>query len=123
MMQKRKTLVELLRLRAKRQRDTACYHFLDTGGSVVSRLTYGELDDRSRANAERLLQIARPGDRALMLFRPGPSFLEAFLGCLYSGVIAVPAAPPHPLRLDCNLLRLEGLVKDAQIALARIDHR
>ena len=117
MMEKRTTLIELLRLRAKRQRDKVCYHFLDTGGFVVSRLTYGELDRCSRANAERLLQIARPGDRALLLFRPGPSFLEAFLGCLYSGVIAVTAAPPHPLRLDCNLLRLQGIVKDAQIAL------
>ncbi len=117
MMEKGATLVEIVSLRAKRQRGRACYHFLDTRGFVVSRLTYGELDRCSRGYAQRLLQLARPGDRALLLFRPGPEFLEAFLGCLYSGVIAVPAAPPHPLRVDCNLLRLQGLVKDAQIAL------
>ncbi len=117
MMEQGATLVEILRLRAKRQRGRACYHFLDAGGFAVSRLTYGELDHCSRARAQRLRQLARPGDRALLLFRPGPAFLEAFLGCLYSGVIAVPAAPPHPLRVDCNLLRLQGLVRDAQITL------
>ena len=39
-----------------------------------------------------------PGDRALLVFAPGLEFVTAFLGCVYAGVVAVPATYPKPNR-------------------------
>ncbi|MCG8672328.1 MAG: AMP-binding protein, partial [Pseudomonadales bacterium] len=73
------------------------------------RLTYGQLHGRALRVAWLLQQHCRPGDRALLLFPPGLSFIEAFFGCLYAGVIAVPVYPPRP-REKTN--RLEAITRD-----------
>jgi len=39
-----------------------------------------------------------PGDRALLLYPPGLDFIDAFFGCLYAGVVAVPCYPPARAR-------------------------
>jgi natural product biosynthesis luciferase-like monooxygenase protein len=49
----------------------------------------------------------------LLLYPAGIEFIAAFFGCLYAGVIAVPAYPP---RHNQKLLRLETIVADAQAA-------
>ena len=41
-----------------------------------------------------LQSLTSPGDRVLLLFSAGLDFIAAFFGCLYAGVVAVPAAPP-----------------------------
>ncbi len=98
----------LLRWRAESP-SGAGYTFLSEG-EVESRLTYRELDRRARAIAAQLLRTAAPGDRAVLLFPPGLDFVAAFFGCLYSGVIAVPAYPPS-FRKD--LSRLRAILGDA----------
>jgi acyl-CoA synthetase (AMP-forming)/AMP-acid ligase II len=59
----------------------------------------------------------RPGDRALLLYPPGLEFIPAFFGCLYSGVIAVPAYPPQPSQASRTLPRLLSIVADADVAI------
>src|SRR4029078_2729211 len=49
---------------------------------------------------------------------PGLDYVAAFLGCLYAGVIAVPAYPPDPARLDQTLPRLQAIVAAARPAVA-----
>src|SRR5207237_1048391 len=49
--------------------------------------------------------------RILLLYPPGLEFIAAFFGCLYAGMVAVPAYPP---KRNHNLLRLQAIVKDAQ---------
>ena len=51
------------------------------------------------------------GQRALLLYPPGLEFVEAFCGCLYAGVVAVPAYPP---RVNRPMTRLQSIVGDAQ---------
>ena len=63
-------------------------------------LTRGELDRRARALAARLQARGLAGRRALLLYPPGLEFIAAFFGCLYAGVVAVPAYPPRPNRPD-----------------------
>jgi acyl-CoA synthetase (AMP-forming)/AMP-acid ligase II len=46
------------------------------------------------AAAGQLSARSRPGDRIVVSHPPGPAFVAAFLGCLVSGRIAVPAAAP-----------------------------
>ena len=51
------------------------------------------------------------GGRALLLYPPGLEFIVAFFGCLYAGVVAVPAYLPRPNR---PMTRLRSIVEDAR---------
>src|SRR5689334_1730980 len=109
------TLVHLLRARATAQPQQWAYSFLQDGESKEIRLSYGQLDYQARVLAVRLGTLANRGERALLLYPPGLEYITAFFGCLYAGVIPVPAYPP---RLNRNMLRLQALVADAQATLA-----
>lgn len=111
------SLVELLRFRAAVQPLAMAYTFLREGEQESDCLTYEVLDRRSRAIAAELQSQCRPGDRALLLYQPGLEFISAFFGCLYAGVVAVPAYPPSLTRSDRALLRLRGIVADAHPAV------
>lgn len=112
------TLVELLRWRALRQPDRSAYTFLVNGGSEEVSLTYRELDQQARAIGALLQRHAAPAERALLLYPPGLEFIAAFFGCLYAGVLAVPAYPPHPGRLDRSLPKLRAMANNAQPVVA-----
>ncbi|MEH1804166.1 beta-ketoacyl synthase N-terminal-like domain-containing protein [Nostoc sp.] len=105
------TLVDVLRYRAIQQPQTLGYTFLVDGESEGSKLTYGALDKLARAIATYLQTFAKPGDRVLLLYPPGLEFIIAFFGCLYAGLIAIPAYPP---RQNQSIARLGAIVSDAQ---------
>ena len=91
------TMREVLYERASHTPEAVAVSFLEVHKSserLVS-LTYSALDQRARAIAARLRMHLQPGDRAALLHTPGLAFVEAFFGCVYAGVIAVPLAPPH----------------------------
>jgi acyl-CoA synthetase (AMP-forming)/AMP-acid ligase II len=111
------TLVDLLRRRADRQPEGLAYAFLDDGGGVGERLSYGELDREARRIAAWLQESGAQGDRALLLFPAGLDFLKAFFGCLYAGVIAIPAPPPEASRLKRTLPRLRAIAGDAGVSV------
>src|SRR3954454_14890723 len=97
------TLSGLLRVRAAELGEREAFIFLADGEEPGPRLTYAGLDRRARAVAAALRTSLVPGDRALLLYPPGLEFIAAFFGCLYAGVIAVPAYPPHSRRPDPRL--------------------
>src|SRR5262245_59067037 len=107
------TLVELLRLRAAEGPDRTAFTFLLDAETVKGTLTYGELDRRARAVASRLQALGLAGERALLLYPPGLDYIVAFFGCLYAGVVAVPAYPP---RRNRSLERLRTVVADSGAA-------
>ncbi|MCH9648352.1 MAG: SDR family NAD(P)-dependent oxidoreductase [Deltaproteobacteria bacterium] len=111
------SLVELLRLRAREDGERRAKTFLGSGGAEATHLTFAELDSRAQAIAARLQQSFRPGARALLLFPPGLDFTEAFFGCLYAGIVAVPAPPPDPRRLARTLPRVSAILEDAAPAV------
>ncbi|ASS75413.1 hypothetical protein CIG75_10705 [Tumebacillus algifaecis] len=108
------TVSELLRRRAAEQGERAAYAFVSEDGSD-QKMTYGELDRQARQWAALLQQRGATGERALLLYPPGMEYIAAFFGCLYAGVIAVPAYPP---RANGNLSRLQAVVQDAQARFA-----
>ena len=95
------------------------YTWLAQGEEAAARLTYAGLDRRARAIAAALAGAVPPGERALLLYPPGLEFVAAFFGCLYAGVIAVPAYPPHSRRPDPRLAEHRGGLPSAGGA----DHR
>jgi len=89
------SLVDLLAKRAESQPDERAYVFLSDRGAEEAVLSFRQLHDAANALAAQLGSIARPGDRALLVFPPGLEFIVAFFGCLISGVIAVPMMMPR----------------------------
>lgn len=103
--------VELLQWRAQQQPKKLAYRFLEDGEIDVGGPTYSQLDQQVRAVAANLQQVLSAGDRVLLLYPAGLEFVVAFLGCLYAGVVAVPAYPP---RRNQNLKRLQAILYDCQ---------
>jgi acyl-CoA synthetase (AMP-forming)/AMP-acid ligase II len=89
------SLVTLLAHRAESQPDDRAYIFLSDRGTEEAVLTFRQLHVAAQALAARLTKIAKPGDRAILVFPPGLEFLVAFFGCLIAGVIAVPMMVPR----------------------------
>lgn len=106
-------LVSVLRERSQQTPERLAYSYQTERGEV--RLTYGELDRQARVIAARLQALGGANARALLLYPPGPEFLAGFFGCLYAGVIAVPAYPPRaPFRAqDRAIRRILSIAKDA----------
>ncbi len=107
--------LDTLSWRSENHPDQAAFIFLGDGENESRRLTFGELDQEARAIALGLQEHNAPGERAMLLYPPGLEFICAFLGCLYAGVIAVPAFPPRRSRPNPHL---EAMAKDAQAHFA-----
>lgn len=105
------SLVEILQYRAQQHPDKRIYTFLENGETEYNHLTFAEFDKRAKAVGAFLQSAELQGERALLLYHSGLDYIIAFMGCLYAGVVAVPAYPP---KLNRNLLRLQNIVKDAQ---------
>jgi len=112
----RDSLVSVLRHRAESQPDGIAFTYLTDGEHVTERLTYSELDRRARALAAVLRSRYLEGQRALLMFDTGMRFVDAFFGCLYAGVIAVPVSPPMHRRL-LPRLRAIASVAEAEVVL------
>ncbi|WP_146060312.1 non-ribosomal peptide synthetase [Amycolatopsis sp. CA-128772] len=103
------TLAELLVRRGAEQPGREALTFLGDDGTATA-VTYAELDARARAIAALLVTTCRAGERALLLYPPGLDYVAGFFGCLYAGIIAVPAYPPLDSR---QAARLTGIAADA----------
>lgn len=111
------TFIELLRWRADQHGDRQAYIFLADGETQEICLTYKDLDLRARAIAASLQKVTMKGDRVLLLYPPSLDYITAFFGCLYAGVVAVPAYPPQSARLNRSLPRIQAIKDDAQVAI------
>ncbi|MCC9606428.1 aminotransferase class I/II-fold pyridoxal phosphate-dependent enzyme [Blastopirellula sp. JC732] len=107
-MKKPETLLDALRNHVDTQGDKSAFTFLKSDEESIS-VSYRDLDARAQQIAHHLLTVAKPGDRALMMYQAGIDFIEAFLGCLYAGIVAVPAYPPKKNR---NAERILTIAQD-----------
>ena len=110
-----KTLVDLLQNRATENPKQIAYTFLVDGETETTSLTYQQLEQHSRAIAAYLQSVCPPGERALLIYQPGLEYITAFFGCLYAGIIAVPAYPPRPNR---SLARIQTIIRDTEAKVA-----
>jgi acyl-CoA synthetase (AMP-forming)/AMP-acid ligase II len=105
--------IDLLVDKAHCNPDKVLYRFL-RGDQEPCSLTFLQLDQRARAIATHLQSLNLSGERALLIYPSGLDFIASFFGCLYAGVIAVPAYPP---RRNQSMSRLESIIEDAQAAV------
>ncbi|MEC4875789.1 non-ribosomal peptide synthetase [Pseudomonas sp. NC26] len=107
------SLVQALMQRAAQTPDRIALRFLADAPGEQAVLSYRDLDMRARTIAAALQARAGFGDRAVLLFPSGPDYVAAFFGCLYAGVIAVPAYPPESSRQH-HQERLLSIIDDAE---------
>ncbi|MET0876303.1 MAG: fatty acyl-AMP ligase [Tardiphaga sp.] len=99
------TLVDAWRRHLGTAPSRLAFSYLEGDGERAVDLTAAGLDRAARAVAASLSDIA-PGERALLLYPPGPDFAAAFLGCLYARIIAVPLPLANPQRLKRQIARI-----------------
>ncbi len=122
------TFMDVLDYRSQQQPDQILYTFIQGGDREDDQLSVLALSQQARTIAADLQSQGMAGKRALLLYPPGLEFITAFFGCLYAGVVAVPAYPP---RQNQKLSRLQAIVEDAHAPLAltttdlltKIEHR
>jgi acyl-CoA synthetase (AMP-forming)/AMP-acid ligase II len=115
------TYVEAVRNALERHGNRPLFTFLADGTGDGVTWTRSDLH-REASQVGRLLRASlAPGDRVLIMAAPGLDYVAAFFGCLYAGVIAVPAYPPTALNARHGLERIYAIVQDAQVAAVLAD--
>ena len=114
-------LIDRLLTRASSHATQRLHTFLSEGETEAGHLTYETLDRHARAIAVDLQRKIGEGERALLLYPPGLDFICAFFGCLYAGIVAIPAPLPHRARLQRSLPRLQCLIEDSGTSLVLTD--
>ena len=109
------SLVDLIRTRARLHGEDLAFRFLTDGENDEVALSYAEFDRRARAIGASLEARNLKGKRVLLLFPAGLDFVTSFFGCLYAGVVAVPAYPP---RMNRSLNRIESIAADCDAPAA-----
>ncbi|WP_437786880.1 type I polyketide synthase [Sorangium sp. So ce1097] len=108
----------MLHKRALHNPSGRAYTYLQDGEIEAGHWTWASLHDEARAIAVMLRHSVREGQAALLLYPTcSLEFVAAFYGCLYAGVIGIPAPAPEPGRVARTLPRLQGIVKDAAVSL------
>lgn len=75
----------------------------------IEWLTFKQLYGRVLLAAHHLLHSGlKPGDRALLMCPSSLDFTVAFLGCMFSGIIAVPLYPPRSNRKADRVLAVSA---------------
>ena len=89
------TLRSLLAQHALVRPDALACIYLRDGELEHGRLTFGQLHRGATARAKWVCSLAEAGDRVLLAHPAGIEFLNAFMGCVYAGVIPVPIELPR----------------------------
>jgi natural product biosynthesis luciferase-like monooxygenase protein len=108
------SLVDILVDAARDKPEEIIYSHISLNGDVKESLTLGELDRGAKALSGQLLDVASPGDRALISCDPGLESIVAFISCLYAGIVAVPVPPARGRGRDS---RVESIARDSAAKL------
>ncbi|MCG8451184.1 MAG: AMP-binding protein [Pirellulales bacterium] len=103
-------LGSLLQQRALQFPDRIAFVYEAENGET-EQWTYRQLQERVLLIAAWLVEQAEPGERALLVYPPGLEFIAGFFGCIYAGILPVPATYPKPRR---PLPRAEAISDDCQ---------
>lgn len=91
------SVLSVLRERAGLQPDGAAFTYIDYDedwAGIAEHLTWSQLYRRTLNVAHEVKQHANAGDRAVILAPQGLAYIDAFLGSMQAGLIAVPLSVP-----------------------------
>ncbi len=111
------TLMHVLGHQADVLGETLFTRFLSTAQPFAVEHTFASLDRRARRIAAHLQTVGSAGDRALLLHPDLEHSIEAFFGCMYAGLVAVPVRPPDPDRLERAVPRLRSITEHSGATL------
>ena len=108
------TLVDILRQRASTEPERLAFGFLPNGLDDEIKCNYMALDQNARKIGAALQRAGLAGERAVLLYQPGPEYVCALMGCLYASVVAVPLYAP---RFNSSYARVTQVVSSARAAV------
>ena len=116
-----KTLLDILE-QAAEMYPTRGFHYLSSDLTVSYSLSYNKLHSQARAVASEIQKRGTSeGQRALLSYDPGLDFIVAFWGCLFAGVLPVPAPAVREARKERTMGRVLRLARDCQPTLVLSD--
>ncbi|MBR7839195.1 fatty acyl-AMP ligase [Actinospica durhamensis] len=90
-------ILDLFAANLARDPDQALFTFVDGAGADHAAYTAPALTRRAAGVRDLLDGLGwRPGDRAVLVYPPGPDFVVALVACLMAGVIPAAVLPPGP---------------------------
>ena len=107
------TMVDILKFRAQSTPNRIAYIYLRDGENDEQIIDYAELDAKTRRVAGMLQKRDCRGKRVLLLYPQGLEFIEAFLGCLYAGAVAVLMYPPTSARM---VKRMDRILLNSEVS-------
>ena len=107
------TIYDFLADYAHSKSDDKAFTFIEDNGEK-SQISFNELHQKAQAIAQYLTTEFKAGSRVVLLFPPGLEYIQAFLGCLYAGVVAVPLYPPQSKK---HAGRVLTVIDDCQACL------
>lgn len=108
------SLVDILTDHASMQGFETAYVHWSPNQDVLPKISFLQLHQRAQAIASVLQQQFPMGSRVVLAFPTGIDFIVSFMGCLYAGMIAVPAYPPFSKK-DCP--RFANITQDCGAVL------
>eukprot|EP00466_Bigelowiella_natans_P009559 jgi/Bigna1/91948/estExt_fgenesh1_pg.C_1350004 len=92
------------------------YAWIGEKGNIEKKLSYLEVWEHANTVADYLRNNlgVKPGDRVVMCYLFSLDFIQAFLGCLIAGVVAVPIYPPSHARLEYSIRKMNFIIDDCQ---------
>ncbi len=112
-------LVEMAIHRAQVSDQDTYATFLKDNGEKDDHASFRSLDEDARKIATALTQKGLSGRNVMLLFPSGIDYIRAFFGCLYAGIVPVPAYPPTGAK---DLDRLQKIAQDCNAAAILSNH-
>src|SRR5882757_1319741 len=110
-----RTLVDVLIQHARERPDCNAYTVLDNGEDESAAHSFSTLHAQAALYARWLVHAGLAGKTVLLLIGEPLRFIEAFLGCLLAGAIAVPLALPRSNR---RLATIRSVAENAMVSAA-----
>ncbi len=112
--------LDLCEYRAQTSKDQLAYGYYNREGEQTSSLSFSQLTDDAKSIACRLQATGTRGDRVLIICQQDIDYVRALWGCLFSGLIAVPAYAPRNNR---NFERLAAIIASADARILLLSKR
>ena len=96
----------------------AAYVILADDLTVLSEVSFGELERRVASLASALRDRLPAGERVVLALGNGLDSVELFWACIVAGLVPIPAPAPDPTEYkEMGLKRLHGITRDSNAAL------